>query len=77
MSQHPVRFLVCDKPLCTARYVYGGWSRRQLVALSTLRRAARQQGWKRTPGNRDYCPAHNPWPGFAAWATATPTGGAA
>lgn len=67
MSQHPVRFLVCDKPLCTARYVYPGRAR-QLVALSVLRRQAKQDGWKRTRGNRDYCPQHNPWPGFAAWA---------
>ncbi|MET9012267.1 hypothetical protein ABZX74_15315 [Streptomyces olivaceoviridis] len=77
MSQHPVRFLTCDKPLCTARFVHDGWTTKQLVPLSTLRQAARQQGWKRTPGNRDYCPAHNPWPGVAAWATATPTGGTA
>ncbi|MEU3529402.1 hypothetical protein AB0E62_37115 [Streptomyces sp. NPDC038707] len=74
MSQRPVRSLVCDKPLCTARFVI---ARKRLVSEGTLRRAARQQGWKRTPGNRDYCPDHNPWPGFTAWATTTPTGGAA
>lgn len=74
MSRHPVRYLVCDKPLCTARFVHGGWSTRRLVPLSTLRRAARERGWKRTRGNRDYCPNHNPWPGITAWAKAGETG---
>jgi hypothetical protein len=75
MSRHPIRFLTCDKPLCGARYVHAAWSSRQLVPLSTLRRAARTEGWKRTRGNRDYCPRHNPWPGLAAWATTTPSTG--
>jgi len=73
VSQHPVRYLVCDKPLCTARYLHTSWAAKQLVPLSVLRRAARAEGWKRTAGRRDYCPDHNPWPGFAAWATAQPT----
>lgn len=76
MSQYPIRFLVCDKPLCTARFVYGGRRSKQLVPLSTLRRAARQKGWRRTRGNQDYCPDHNPWPGLAAWALQTQAGGA-
>jgi hypothetical protein len=75
MSRVPVRILTCDKPLCTARFVA---AEQRLVPLATLRRTARQQGWKRTRGNRDYCPDHNPWPGFAAWALANTTvGGAA
>lgn len=67
MSRHPVRVLNCDKPLCKARFTHPSWITKQLVPLSTLRRAAREQGWKRTRGNRDYCPQHNPWPGIAAW----------
>jgi hypothetical protein len=77
VSQRPIRFLVCDKPLCKAKFLHTAWTMRQLVPLSTLRQAARRQGWKRTTGGRDYCPNHNPWPGLTAWATATPsTGGA-
>lgn len=75
MSQHPVRFLVCNKPLCNAQFVHAEWATRQLIPLSTLRRGARQQGWKRTSGGRDYCPRHNPWPGLAAW-VAAPEGSA-
>ncbi|MER6534372.1 hypothetical protein ABT215_11275 [Streptomyces sp900105755] len=75
MSVHPVRLLVCDKPLCTTRFIHPSWTTRRLTPPSTLRRAARDQGWRRTPGNQDYCPSHMPWPGFAAWALATPTGG--
>jgi len=74
VSRRTVRYLVCDKPLCTARYVHGGQSSRTLVPLSTLRQAAKRDGWKRTSGRRDYCPDHNPWPGFAAWAVARPEG---
>lgn len=76
MSQHPVRVLTCDKPLCAARFVHTTGSSKPLVPLSQLRRTARLEGWKRTRGNRDYCPQHNPWPGFAAWATAKPQAGA-
>ncbi|MET8694787.1 hypothetical protein ABZV65_19840 [Streptomyces bauhiniae] len=64
MSRHQVRSLVCDKPACTAQYGKG------LGTEGELRKAARQAGWKRTPGNRDYCPDCNPWPGLAAWALA-------
>lgn len=71
MSQHRVRHLECDKPGCTARYFHGDGT----AAEGVLRHNARAAGWKRTKGNRDYCPAHNPWPGFAAWTTAQPTGG--
>lgn len=70
MSQVPVRIITCDKPLCTAHYAL---AQQRLVPLSTLRQAARDDGWKRTRGNRDYCPRHNPWPGMAAWVS----GGAA
>lgn len=70
MSKHLVRLLVCDKPSCTAAFVHGSQPKQQFVPLSTLRRAARQQGWRRTRGNRDYCPKHTPWPGVAAWAQA-------
>lgn len=69
MSRRRVRVLACDKPLCTARFVVAG---RHLVSEGVLRQNARAAGWKRTKGNRDYCPAHNPWPGFAAWAIAKP-----
>ncbi|MFM9616773.1 hypothetical protein ACKI14_02285 [Streptomyces turgidiscabies] len=69
MSRHAVRVLSCDKPYCKTRFINPEWSVRRLVPLSTLRRAARERGWKRTRGNRDYCPQHNPWPGFAVWAS--------
>ncbi len=65
MTRTPIRVLTCDKPLCPARFVADA---KGLVSEGVLRRSARQQGWKRTRGNRDYCPNHNPWPGFAAWA---------
>lgn len=68
MSRHVVRFLTCDKPLCAVRFIHPTWTTRQLVPLSTLRRTAREHGWKRTTGGRDYCPSHNPWPGLASWA---------
>lgn len=73
MSQHRVRFLVCDKPLCTAQFFSGDGRAPETV----LRHEARKAGWRRTPARRDYCPDHNPWPGLAAWATDTPTGGTA
>jgi hypothetical protein len=73
VTRIPVRVLTCDKPLCPARYVV---DTKGLVPLATLRRAARLEGWKRTRGNRDYCPRHNPWPGLAAWALNQPAGGA-
>ena len=65
MTRTPIRVLTCDKPLCPARFVADA---KGLVSEGVLRRSARQQGWKRTRGNRDYCPNHNPWPGCAAWA---------
>ncbi|MFI7294027.1 hypothetical protein [Streptomyces sp. NPDC050121] len=70
MSRHRVRHLVCDKPLCTARYIHGDGTAPETV----LRHHARAAGWKRTKGNRDYCPEHNPWPGFGAWALSKTTG---
>lgn len=65
-----MRYLACDKPLCSARYIHPAWFSKKLVPLSTLRQAAKRDGWKRTSGRRDYCPNHNPWPGFSAWALA-------
>ncbi|MYS15066.1 hypothetical protein [Streptomyces sp. SID4982] len=73
MSRRLIRSLTCDKPLCTAEFIA---SDKEPVTEGELRHNARETGWKRTPGNRDYCPSHNPWPGLAAWALA-PEGGAA
>ncbi|WP_338683841.1 hypothetical protein QD712_25550 [Streptomyces acidiscabies] len=67
MSLHRVRFLVCEKPLCTARYFPGDGT----APGTVLRQHARAAGWREHEG-RDYCPDHLPWPGFTAWATATP-----
>ena len=70
MSRHRARFLTCDKPLCTARYLHADGTGPETV----LRHQARAAGWHENKG-RDYCPNHRPWPGITAWAAA-PTGGA-
>lgn len=67
MSRRLVRTLTCDKPGCTARFLHGTGVR--LTPYTVLRHTSRAAGWSGTEG-RDYCPEHEGWPGFAAWALA-------
>ncbi|MER6832652.1 hypothetical protein ABT320_01455 [Streptomyces cellulosae] len=64
MAERLVRFLSCDKPGCTARFVHG--TERHLTPPTVLRHEAHAAGW--TTDNGDYCPTHQGWPGFTAWA---------
>lgn len=68
MSRRLVRTLVCDKPSCRAYFVHGTGVR--LTPLTVLQHVALAEGWTERNG-RHYCPAHKPWPGFAAWVPVT------
>jgi hypothetical protein len=65
VAERLVRFLTCDKPGCTARFLHGTGI--PLTPAAVLRHNARAAGWTEKD-DRDYCPTHQGWPGFTAWA---------